>query len=422
MGINIIDKRNNPKGKSSKNRHKLLKRISGKIKKAIPNIIKDNNVKDLTSSKKGVKIPIKGISEPQFSYDHESGDKKRVYPGNKSYGTGDKIRKPKNDGEGGGGRKASNDPSVTEDDFVINISREEFLEYFFDDLELPDMVKQHLNAVVDFKQKRAGFSNQGTPNRLNVVKSFKNSLSRKMATSIFFDKKINDLEEKLKDKTLSKKEIDEISKEIDKLKKMKLSITFMEEVDLQYNNFEKHPVPITSAVMFCIMDVSGSMGEKEKDIAKRFFMLLYLFLTKQYERIELVFIRHHTAAKEVNEEEFFNSRESGGTIVLPALELMNEIIEKRYSGWNVYASQISDGDVWSQEDSSACKKILDSELLAKIQYMIYVEVTRGSQRQGDLWEDYKNLSEQRSNFAVGQIREVTEIWNVFKDFFKKKVG
>jgi uncharacterized sporulation protein YeaH/YhbH (DUF444 family) len=422
MGINIIDKRNNPKGKSSKNRHKLLKRISGKIKKAIPNIVKDNNVKDLTSSKKGVKIPIKGIGEPQFSYDHESGDKKRVYPGNKKYSTGDKIRKPKNNGEGGGGKKASNDPSVTEDDFVINISREEFLEYFFDDLELPDMVKQHLNAVVDFKQKRAGFSNQGTPNRLNVVKSFKNSLSRKMATSIFFDKKIKDLEEKLKDKTLSKNETDEINKEIDKLKKMKLSISFMEEVDLQYNNFEKYPVPITSAVMFCIMDVSGSMGEKEKDIAKRFFMLLYLFLTKQYERIELVFIRHHTAAKEVNEEEFFNSRESGGTIVLPALELMNEIIEKRYSGWNIYASQISDGDVWSQEDSSACKNILDSELLAKIQYMIYVEVTRGSQGQGDLWEDYKNLSEQRSNFAVGQIREVTEIWNVFKDFFKKKVG
>ena len=423
MGINIIDKRKNPKGKSSKNRHKLLKRISGKIKKAIPNIVKDNNVKDLTSSKKGVKIPIKGINEPQFNYDQKSGNKKRVYPGNKEYNVGDKIRKPQDGGGGSGRGKGSNDPTVTEDDFVINISREEFLEYFFDDLELPDMVKKHLNTMVDFKQKRAGFSNQGTPNRLNVVKSFKNSLSRKMATSIFFDKKIKELEKELLNKSLSKDKIEKIQKEIEKLKKMKLSISFMEEVDLQYNNFEKQPIPVTSAVMFCIMDVSGSMGEHEKDIAKRFFMLLYMFLTKQYEKIELVFIRHHTQAKEVSEEEFFTSRESGGTIVLPALELMNDIIDKRYSGWNVYASQISDGDVWSPEDSNSCKEILKNELLNKIQYMIYIEVTtRAYQQMGDLWVDYQKLSESNSNFAIGQIRELSEIWNVFKDFFKKKVG
>lgn len=422
MGINIIDKRKNPKGKSSKNRHKLLKRISGKIKKAIPDIVKNNNVKDLTSSKKGVKIPIKGINEPQFSYDQKSGDKKRVYPGNKEYSVGDRIRKPQDGGEGSGRGKGSNDPTVTEDEFVINISREEFLEYFFDDLELPDMVKKHLNTMVDFKQKRAGFSNQGTPNRLNVVKSFKNSLSRKMATSIFFDKKIKELEEELLDKSLSEEKIEYLKKEIEKLQKMKLSISFMEEVDLQYNNFEKQAVPVTSAVMFCIMDVSGSMGEHEKDIAKRFFMLLYMFLTKQYEKIELVFIRHHTQAKEVSEEEFFKSRESGGTIVLPALELMNDIIDKRYSGWNVYASQISDGDVWSQEDSTACKEILENELLDKIQYMIYVEVTRTYQQMGDLWVDYQKLSNSKPNFAMGQIRELGQIWNVFKDFFKKKVG
>lgn len=422
MGINIIDKRKNPKGKSSKNRHKLLKRISGRIKKAIPNIVKDNNVKDLTSSNKGVKIPVKGINEPQFSYDQKSGDKKRVYPGNKEYTVGDKIRKPQ-DGEGGsGGDGGSNDPTVTEDDFVINISKEEFLEYFFDDLELPDMVKEHLNTIVNFKQKRAGFSNQGTPNRLNIVKSFKNSMSRKMATSIFFDKKIKELEEELLDKSLTEKRVEYLKQEIEKLKKMKLSISFMEEVDLQYNNFEKQPNPVTSAVMFCIMDVSGSMGDKEKDISKRFFMLLYMFLTKQYEKIELVFIRHHTQAKEVSEEEFFTSRESGGTIVLPALELMNDIIDKRYSGWNIYASQISDGDVWSSEDSTSCKEVLENELLDKIQYMIYVEVTRAYQKVGDLWVDYQNLSESRANFAIGQIRELSEIWNVFKDFFKKKVG
>ena len=420
MGINIVDKRNNPKGKSSPNRQKLLKRIGHKIKKAMPNIIKNNNVKDLTSSKKGVQIPIKGINEPQFSYDGKSGDKKHVHPGNKEYIPGDKIRKPR-EGEGEGGQKGSNDPTITEDDFVITISREEFLDYFFDDLELPDMIKKHLNSVVDFKQKRAGFTNAGTPNRLNVVKSYKNSMSRKMASAIFFEKKIKELEEKLKNDKLTDLEIQELQKELDRLNKMKSSVNFMEEVDLRYNNYEQYPVPVTSAVMFCIMDVSGSMGEKEKDIAKRFFMLLYMFLTKQYEKIEMVFIRHHTLAKEVDEEEFFNSKESGGTIVLPALELMDKIIDERYSsGWNVYASQASDGDVWDRADAVSCSNLLRDKLLKKIQYMIYIEIAR--ERYSDLWNQYDDLSKSVTNFKVGKINDNTEIWEVFKDFFQKKVG
>ena len=419
MGINIVDKRNNPKGKSSPNRQKLLKRIGHKIKKAMPNIIKNNNVKDLTSSKKGVQIPIKGINEPQFSYDGKSGDKKHVHPGNKEYIPGDKIRKPR-EGEGEGVQKGSNDPTITEDDFVITISREEFLDYFFDDLELPDMIKKHLNSVVDFKQKRAGFTNAGTPNRLNVVKSYKNSMSRKMASAIFFEKKIKELEEKLKNDKLTDLEIQELQKELDRLNKMKSSVNFMEEVDLRYNNYEQYPVPVTSAVMFCIMDVSGSMGEKEKDIAKRFFMLLYMFLTKQYEKIEMVFIRHHTLAKEVDEEEFFNSKESGGTIVLPALELMDKIIDERYSsGWNVYASQASDGDVWDRTDAVSCSNLLRDKLLKKIQYMIYIEIAR--ERYSDLWNQYDDLSKSVTNFKAGKINDNTEIWDVFKDFFKKRV-
>ena len=421
MGINIVDKRSNPNGKSSPNRQKLLKRIGHKIKRAVSDIIKKNNVKDLTSSKKSVKIPIKGINEPQFSYEGGSGDNKRVHPGNKEYTPGDKIKKQES-GQGGAGQgqKGSNDPTVTEDDFTISISREEFLEYFFEDLELPDMVKKHLNSVVDFKQRRAGFTNAGTPNKLNVVKSYKNSMSRKMAGDIFYDKKIKEIEERLKSETLTDSEIEDLEKELKKLINMKNSINFMEEIDLRYNNYEQYPVPVTSAVMFCIMDVSGSMGEKEKDISKRFFMLLYLFLTKQYERIEIVFIRHHTAAKEVDEEEFFNSKESGGTIVLPALELMNKIVDERYStDWNIYAAQASDGDVWDNGDAINCGEILRNNLLKKIQYMIYIEVARD--RYSDLWEQYENVAGNVTNFKTGKISDSTKIWDVFKDFFKKRV-
>jgi len=421
MGINIVDRRNNPKGKSSENRQRLLKRVEDQIKRALPDIVKNTNVKDLTSSNKGVKIPVKGVNEPQFSYDKDSGNKRHVNPGNKDYTVRDRIKKPKN-GEGGSGKgkKGSNDPTVSEDDFTITISKEEFMDFFFNDLELPDMVKKHLNSIVDFKQRRAGFTNVGNPSRLNVVKSFKNSMTRRMASGIFYDKKIKEIEEKLKNDILSKEEIEFLNKELDKFKKMKLSVSFMEEIDLQYNNFEKYPVPVTSAVMFCIMDISGSMGEKEKDIAKRFFMLLYLFLSKQYEKIEIVFIRHHTVAKEVSEDEFFNSKETGGTVVLDALKLMSKIIKERYSkDWNIYAAQASDGDVWDHMDSLECGKILKNELLEKLQYMIYIEVNR--KRDSELWGTYKPISESRKNFKIGKILEVNQIWEVFRDFFKKKV-
>ena len=421
MSINIVDRRKNPKGKSSENRQRFLKRIEGQIKKALPDIVKGSGIKDITSSKDKVKVPVKGISEPQFTYDKDSGDKKYVHPGNKEYVPGDKIKKPQGGQGKGSGKQGSNNPETGEDEFSVSISREEFLDYFFADLELPEMVKKHLNAIVDWKQKRAGFSNYGNPSKLNVVKSFKNSMARRMALGFFFDKKIKEVEELLKDTTLTDERKLELEVELDKLKKMKLSVSFMEEVDLQYNNFEKVPVPTTCAVMFCIMDISGSMGEKEKDIAKRFFMLLYMFLTKQYEKIEIVFIRHHTEAKEVTEEEFFNSRETGGTVVTPALELMNKIIKERYSkDWNIYAAQASDGDVWNKTDADDCYKILDSDILNNIQYMIYIEVCR--QNDGDLWGNYKLLSEKRKNFEIGKISEVSEIWTVFQDFFKKKTA
>ncbi len=420
MGINIVDRRHNPKGKSSENRQRLLKRVEDQIKKAIPDIIKNSNVKDLTSSNKGVKIPVKGVNEPQFSYDKDSGNKRHVNPGNKEHIVGDKIKKPQNGNGGGKGNKGSNDPTVGEDDFTITISKEEFMEFFFNDLELPDMVKKHLNSIVDFKQKRAGFTNVGNPSRLNIVKSFKNSMTRRMASSLFYDKKIKEIENKIKNDDLTDSEIELLLKELDKLRKMKLSVSFMEEIDLQYNNFEKYPVPITSAVMFCIMDISGSMGEKEKDISKRFFMLLYLFLSKQYDKIEIVFIRHHTVAKEVSEEEFFNSKETGGTIVFDALKLMGNIIKERYSkDWNIYAAQASDGDVWDNIDAYECGSLLSKELLDKLQYMVYIEVNRNYD--SDLWKTYKPIAENRNNFNIGKIREVNQIWEVFRDFFKKNV-
>ena len=105
---------------------------------------------------------------------------------------------------------------------------------------------------------------------------------------------------------------------------------FIDSFDLRYNNHVRIAQPTTQAVMFCLMDISGSMDEQKKNIAKRFFTLLYLFLTRTYEHIDVVFIRHHTVAEEVDEENFFHSRETGGTVVSSALKLMRKVIDARY--------------------------------------------------------------------------------------------
>ena len=174
--------------------------------------------------------------------------------------------------------------------------------------------------------------------------------------------------------------------------------------------------------MFCIMDVSGSMDQSTKDIAKRFFMLLYLFLQRNYEKTEVVFIRHHTSAKEVDEEEFFYSRETGGTIVSSALKLTDEIIEQRYSPnhWNIYAAQASDGDNWN-DDSTICHKILRERLMPKLQYFSYIEITARDHQA--LWESYEKVAEEfEDTFAMRQLQDAADIYPVFRQLFKKKVA
>lgn len=422
---NIIDRRKNTGNKSSSNRQRFLKRVSGKIKKALPNIIKSKNIEGITSGK--VKVPIKGISEPSFRNDPNTGNRKTVNPGNDKFVEGDRVPKP-NGGGGGKGTKGSNDPSIMEDEFEIVLSKEEFLRYVFEDYELPNMYKKFMEDVFNYKWKRSGYTSDGTPSKLSPTKTYEESLARRLAVKGAIEREIEKLEEKLKSK-ISQEEIDKITKKLDELKFRLKNIPAFEHIDLRYNNHEKVPQPITSAVMFCIMDVSGSMGYFEKDISKRFFTLLYLFLSKKYENIELVFIRHHTEAKEVDEDEFFNSKESGGTIVLPSLVLMDDIIRERYdsSKWNVYLAQCSDGDTWDSSDAEACKNFMQDKLLPQTQYAAYVEVAHEYEYfsredyNSMLWEAYQKL-EHHPNFAVRQIAKVEEIWPVFESLFKKTLN
>ena len=212
----------------------------------------------------------------------------------------------------------------------------------------------------------------------------------------------------------------ELRYQLDRQRRRLNQVPFLDDLDLKYNHLIEEPVPRSCAVMFCLLDVSGSMTREIKDMAKRFFILLHLFLKRNYEKVDVVFIRHHTVASEVDEEEFFYSRETGGTVVSSALKLMNEIIDERYSpdDWNIYGAQASDGDNWG-DDSPKCRDLLTSSLLPKLQYFSYVEVTPREHQ--DLWEAYAEIpAEFPDKFAMQEIRDVTDIYPAFRGLFERR--
>jgi uncharacterized protein len=180
-------------------------------------------------------------------------------------------------------------------------------------------------------------------------------------------------------------------------------------------------------VMFCLMDVSGSMTEAMKDLAKRFFLLLHVFLERRYKKVNVVFIRHTSNAQEVDEETFFHSRETGGTIVSTALEEMLKVVRERYSpdNWNIYAAQASDGDNYT-EDSDRCSQLLGGEILPITQYFAYIEVgAEATLRHGfpspatDLWRTYSQVAQLHPNFAMRRVADPTQIFPVFHELFAK---
>lgn len=417
----FIDRRLNGKNKSAVNRQKFIRRFKSQIKKAVTDAMSDRSITDLDRGEK-INIPARDISEPVFGHG-PGGRREGVHPGNTDFISGDRFSRPPGGGGGRGG-KASNS-GEGEDEFSFELSREEFLDLFFEDLELPDLVKTQLAKQVQFKMVRAGHTSSGVPANLNVVRSMKKSIGRRIATQSPYRRRLREAEEELARLLLSESEtspcVIALREEIARLKARIAAIPFIDTFDLRYNNRIKQPQPTTQAVMFCLMDVSGSMDESKKDMAKRFFTLLYLFLTRNYERVELVFIRHHTIAKEVDEEEFFYSRETGGTVVSSALQLMYDIIKERYStsDWNIYGAQASDGDNWT-DDSPVCRDILINAIMPCVQYYAYVEITEES-HQG-LWREYLTVKRACPSFAMQHITGPADIYPVFRKLFQKKAA
>lgn len=421
--LRIIDRRNDAKNKSAVNRGRFLRRFKSQIRKAVGEAIQRRGITDIDNGEK-VGIPAKDISEPQFQHG-PGGRRSTVLPGNDRFHAGDEVERPKGGAGGGGSGRASNEGEGM-DDFAFTLSREEFLDIFFDDLALPNLVKTQLARVDEFKRVRAGYTQTGVPTNINVIRSLRGAISRRIAVGSPYAKALRELRsalEALEDEGRSDSdEARELRRRIEALLARLDKLPYIDTFDLRYNNRIKIPVPSTQAVMFCLMDVSGSMDEQKKQIAKRFFMLLYLFLTRTYERIELVFIRHHTQAVEVDEEDFFHARETGGTVVSSALELMHKIINERYatSAWNIYGAQASDGDNW-ENDSPGCRALLDEKIVPLVQYFAYIEIANAEPQ--NLWREYQKVQDQHPDrFAMQRIRSLPDIYPVFRELFRKKLA
>ncbi|HAS4297764.1 TPA: YeaH/YhbH family protein [Vibrio cholerae] len=353
----FIDRRLNGKNKSTVNRQRFLRRYKEQIKESVADAVNRRSITN-TESGEDVSIPTRDIKEPMF-HQGKGGVRERVHPGNDQFIRGDKIDRPKGgQGSGGSGEGEASADGEGSDDFVFQISKDEYLDILFEDLALPNLKKNQVNKITEWKTHRAGFQTSGVPSNISVVRSLQQSLARRTAMTAGKRRLMSELEEELE-------------------------------------------------------------RQATKDIAKRFYVLLYLFLTRTYENVEVVFIRHHTQAKEVNEHDFFYSQETGGTIVSSALKLMHEIIEARYplGEWNIYGAQASDGDNWA-DDSPRCKELLSNKLLPYCQYYAYIEITRRSHQ--TLWHEYEKLQASFDNFAMKNIRSVEDIFPVFRELFQKE--
>lgn len=409
--MTIIDKRKSSKNKSVGNRQKFIKRYKSRLKRSVEEIASEKGLTDVLKDRKVI-VDKDDIHEPGFDFDFSTGERDMVFPGNKDKQKGDKIYKPEEDE--GQGTEGSEDGEGL-DDFTFTLTKEEFLDLYFSDMELPDFIKESMKGSTKTKWKRTGYSKEGIPPRLDLVKTLKQGLARRIATK----RECEGCDGVGKDKD---PEIYFCYKcENTGIKKQR----YLDDIDLRYKHFTKQPFPVRQATMILLMDVSGSMGEYEKMLAKKFFLLLYLFLHKLYKEVDIIFISHTQEAKEVTEHEFFYGQETGGTIVSSGLELANKIIDERIdlTTNNVYISQASDGDNWPGDEDVSIGLV--EQIIQKVQYFAYIQTEdAGRARQKakygmkDLMHTYENIDSKK--FQCRRVNYEADVYPVLRSLFERE--
>ena len=421
MVIHIVDRRLNPGSKSLENRQRFLRRAKTLVQGAVKKSSQDRDIKDVMEGGE-VSIPLDGMNEPRFR--REGGTRDMVLPGNKKFLEGDILPRS---GEKSGGRPRDPGEGDGEDAFRFVLSRDEFVDLFLDDLELPDLAKRKLADAESEGIQRAGYATSGSPANISVSRTVSRALARRVALRRPRLETILELEAEIAEIAESDEaHRAELMAQLEALKAKARRIPFIDPIDIRYRRFENVPKPVAQAVMFCLMDVSGSMSEHMKDLAKRFYMLLYVFLKRRYRHVEIVFIRHTDRAEEVDEDTFFHGPASGGTLVSSALAAMHEIVVARFrpADWNIYAAQASDGDNMLS-DSLLTGQLLTDKILPICQFFAYLEVGQASNYTFDmpessLWTLYERLRNEGAPLSMRKVSERSEIFPVFQDLFKRR--
>jgi hypothetical protein len=419
--MHIIDRRREG-GKSLANRQRFIRRARSLVRRAVREASAKRSIKD--AGKGGdVTVPADGVHEPSLHRGSQGGKREYVLPGNKKYIDGDRIPRPDEE-DGGGGPSGDGEG---EDEFRFALSDEEFLDLFLEDLELPDLAKRQVMGEEEEQPRRAGFKSSGPPAALSVARTMRNSLSRRMALKRPKPEEIAAIEARIASAEAAGDDAARAAAmlELECAQRRMQIVPFIDPLDVRYRRFEMVPRPQAKAVMFCLMDVSGSMDEHMKDLAKRFYSLLYLFLKRRYKRVDVVFIRHTHEAKEVDEETFFHARESGGTVVSTALAEMARIVQDRFPAnqWNIYAAQASDGDNLPMDNLNTIN-LLKSAILPLCQYYAYLEVGHAREDGGgeasSLWRAYEPVVASDERMAMRKVSHRRDIYPVFRELFAKE--
>jgi uncharacterized sporulation protein YeaH/YhbH (DUF444 family) len=418
--MQVLDRRLNPGGKNLENRQRFLRRAKAIVQQAVRQASQSRDISDILEGGE-VSIPARGVDEPRFHHG-PGGIRDQVLPGNKKFAEGDMLPRS---GEGGGSGQEGGG-GEGEDAFRFVLSREEFLDLFLDDLELPDLAKRRLAEVEHEGVRRAGYTVSGSPVNVAIGRTMRLALGRRIALRRPSPESIALLERQFADCDDADRRVT-LRGEINALEARMRRIPYIDPIDVRYRRFENMPKAVAQAVMFCLMDVSGSMSEHMKDLAKRFYMLLYIFLTKRYRHVEIVFIRHTDQAEEVDEQTFFHSPATGGTVVSSAFEAMRRIVEERYrpEDWNIYAAQASDGDN-SYSDGALTARLLSDHILPVSQYFAYLEVgdeddrAESSTSRSSLWGVYDSLRAGGLPLSMRKVTARAEIFPVFRDLFQRR--
>ena len=402
----IVDRRSQS-GKSGANRQRLLRRLSVTLRRQVDTLLSRRKLSEMDQVA-DVTVPQRDLSESTFTLDAASGTINRVLPGNTQFRVGDLIPKPPAEGSGGDGDGSGEGGEDATDAFRLQLSREEFLNLLFDNLKLPELLKKELLDITEQRLRRGGVVRYGSPSSLSVLRTFRASLGRRIAAQGSATQER--AEHALRHQQATDDGDDEAATqaldEAAEFERRAARVPFLDPVDLRHRSLISVPAPRTAAVMFCLMDVSGSMDETRKDLAKRFFTLLYLFLSRKYERVELVFIRHTDTAEEVDETTFFEDPRTGSTRVLAALQKMHEVVEERYpqSRYNIFGAQASDGDSFGN-DPDESRDFLIQTLLPLSRYFVYAETNERSCEGSALWDKYRNIESPTFNMAGIRGRE-----------------